>query len=123
MLFVHLLPTNSRIAHPAVPLPPIKTVPSIPIPPPITCAKGDVGVACALDPCSVSKCKPQPNYVCVPNYCAKPTTYLGNPIPGSGCDAVWIDTTTNKTVPCPRPVGVCCTLHDRCDNALVVAAV
>jgi hypothetical protein len=102
---VYFLPNTNLcgMLHPAVPVPSPKPV-SLP---PIKCAKGDVGVACFVDPCSVSSCKPQPNTVCVPNYCTKPTTYLGNLLPGGGCGAVWINTTTNKTVPCtPQTAGV-----------------
>jgi hypothetical protein len=98
----HLPDTN--MLHPAAP--PVPSPKPVYLPP-IKCAKGDIGVACLLDPCSFSQCTPQPNTVCVSNYCDKPTTYLGNLLPGGGCGAVWIDTTTNKTVPCaPETAGV-----------------
>jgi hypothetical protein len=101
---LHLyLPDHSGMLHPAAPPPSPKPLAL----PPIKCAKGDFGVACLLNPCRVSTCEAQPNYVCVPNYCTKATTYLGNFIPASPCSAVWIDTTTNKTVPCTAPVGAC----------------
>jgi hypothetical protein len=73
--------------------------------PPIKCARGDFAVPCFVDPCVVAPCKPKPNYECVANYCSAPTTYLGNLIRGGPCTAVWIDTTTNKTVACPPPIG------------------
>jgi hypothetical protein len=87
----HLALDNSGTNHSAAPLPAIK------------CAKGDVGVACLVNPCLASSCKPKSYYACVPNYCKNATTYLGKKLPAGPCSAVWINTRTKNKVACPPP--------------------
>lgn len=71
--------------------------------PPISCSKGDSPSPCFVNPCQKPFCSPKKGWECVPNYCNKKTTYLGNVLPPGPCIPVWIDTKTKKAVKCPRP--------------------
>jgi hypothetical protein len=68
--------------------------------PDVKCAKGSAQAKCAGNPCDIttSPCKGNPNYVCVPSSCDK-LTYLGTPLKGQICKAIFVNPLTRKVVP------------------------
>jgi hypothetical protein len=68
--------------------------------PEVKCAKGSAQAKCKGNPCdtTTSPCKGNPNYICVPSSCDK-LTYLGTPLKGQVCKAIFVNPLTKKIVP------------------------
>lgn len=72
---------------------------TVSLPNQVVCKAGDPGTRCVEDPCIGATCAAYPAARCIPNYCRRPTTFLGITT-GKACTPTFVNPVTGLGVNC-----------------------